>query len=982
MQRCLMITIHRLGLLQPPGASLNPTAPRLRRRNRDSKPKRPGCELVRPIGLVLGILALGATSARGADPPPNPEEFFEYRIRPLLVEKCYSCHSETASSGLMVNSRQALIQGGTLGPAIVPGKPAESLLIQAVDHTHSRLRMPLGEKLRRQEIADLVQWVEMGAPWPRAPAVLAPNSTGQEFAITETDREYWAFLPVRRPSLPTVKHARWPQTAIDHFILARVERAGLSPSRQASRRELIRRVSYDLIGLPPTPAEVDAFLQDGSPQAWSRLVDRLLESPHYGERWGRYWLDVARYAEDDLYGPEGNSQYLNAWRYRDWVIQAFNQDMPFDLFVKAQIAGDLLQPEDREKLLPGTGFLSLGVWYYGAVQAPQARADERFDRIDTVSRGFLGLTVGCARCHDHKYDPIAFKDYWALDGIMASTVYREYPLAPAETVAAYRKHQKNGKALEDSIKEYLDKQSVQLSEMLAWKTARYLLATWKSLQDPELSRAQMARAEGIDPELLEAWFSYLTGEERRHPYLGPWDNLRARGGTPEEATKVAEDFQALALAIFAEKKEADEKNHIILESNKPKVDPETAIYLPNGFRADDFCHICELTLEPIAREKYILWLDLFGATDLTNSFMKEDYGLFRLQGEKLESTLEGEWKSYLKTLRSRLEASKSSSPPPYAFIHGMADSPRPGDSRIHLRGNPYDLGDRTPRRFLTVLSSGQPQPIDQGSGRLQLAEAIASHPLSARVMVNRLWQNHFGQGIVRTPGNFGRLGSPPTHPELLEYLTHRFIQGNYSVKALHREILLSATYRQSSRYSKAAAAKDPENRLLWRANRRRLDAEALRDSILSIAGNLGPSIGGASVDLTKDERRRSVYGQVKRSRLDSMLALFDFPDPSLSSQQRAVTNVPSQKLFFLNSRLVWDQAGILADRVHRQGNPVDGQTVNRAYRLIFGRQATQEERELALNFMETVPARDNPASDQLRQYLQTLLSSNEFLFVD
>ena len=260
--------------------------------------------------------------------------------------------------------------------------------------------------------------------------------------------------------------------------------------------------------------------------------------------------------------------------------------------------------------------------------------------------------------------------------------------------------------------------------------------------------------------------------------------------------------------------------------------------------------------------------------------MKEDYGLFRLQGEKLESTLEGEWKSYLKTLRSRLEASKSSSPPPYAYIHGMADSPRPGDSRIHLRGNPYNLGKTTPRRFLTVLGGGLPQPFNQGSGRLQLAEAIASHPLSARVMVNRLWQNHFGQGIVRTPGNFGRLGSPPTHPELLEYLTHRFIQGNYSVKALHREILLSAAYRQSSRHSEAAAAKDPENRLLWRANRRRLDAEALRDSILAIAGRLSRSIGGASVDLTKDEHRRSVYGQVKRSRLDSMLALFDFPTPA------------------------------------------------------------------------------------------------------
>ena len=950
--------------------------------NRATVPNRPVCRRVRCLGLMLAMLALGTVVARGALAAADPEDFFELRIRPLLVEKCYSCHSETASSGLKVNSRQALIQGGTLGPAVVPGNPAASLLIQAVDHTHSRLRMPLGEKLPAQQIADLIRWVEMGAPWPGSLVEAPSNSTDREFAITDKDRQYWAFLPIQRPDLPAVRDTGWARTAIDRFILAGLEKAGLSPSPQAGRRELIRRLSYNLIGLPPTPAEVDAFLQDPSPQAWSRLVDRLLESPHYGERWGRYWLDVARYAEDDLYGPAGNSRYPNAWRYRDWVIQAFNRDMPYDLFVKAQIAGDLLQREDRDKLLAGTGFLSLGVWYYGAVQAPQARADERFDRIDAITRGFLGLTVGCARCHDHKYDPIAFDDYWALDGIMASTVYREYPLAPEETVKAYKEHDKNVKALDDSIKKFLDEQSVQLSEMLAWKTARYLLATWKSLQDPDLSRDRLAQAEGIDPELLEAWFAYLTSEERQHPYLQAWDELRARGGTLADATRIAEDFQALALAVFAEKKEADEKNHIILESNKPKVDPETAVYLPNGFLVEDICHICELTLEPIPREKYILWLDLFGATDLTNSFMKEDYGLFRLQEEKLESYLEGEWKTYLTALRSRLEGLKSSSPAAYAYIHGMADSARPGDSRIHVRGNPYDLGDTTPRRFLAVLGNGRPQPLDQGSGRLQLAEAVAGHPLSARVMVNRIWQHHFGQGIVRTPGNFGRLGAPPTHPELLEYLTHRFIRGNYSVKALHREILLSAAYRQSSLHREAAAAKDPENRLLWRANRRRLDAEALRDSILAIAGTLSPDIGGDSVDLSTDARRRSVYGQVNRSKLDSMLALFDFPDPSLSSQQRAVTNVPSQKLFFLNSKLVWEQAGILADRVHGKGDRLDGHTIDRVYRLIFGRQATREEHSLALNFMETVEAGNNPPTDPVRQYLQTLLSSNEFLFVD
>ncbi len=304
-------------------------------RDPESKPNRLGWGGFRQTWAALGILSLSLTHAWGADPSRNPEEFFEFRIRPLLVEKCYSCHSETASSGLKVNSRQALLLGGTLGPAIVPGKPAENLLIQVVDHTHDRLRMPLGGKLQEQEITDLVRWVEMGAPWPGAPAEIAPKPTGQEFTISQKDRDYWAFLPVQRPALPTVSNTQWPQSAIDLFILARLEKASLNPSPPAARRELIRRLSFDLVGLPPAPEEVDAFLQDHSPQAWTKLVDRLLESPHYGERWGRFWLDVARYAEDDLYGPEGSSEYANAWRYRDWVIQAFNRDMPFDLFVKA-----------------------------------------------------------------------------------------------------------------------------------------------------------------------------------------------------------------------------------------------------------------------------------------------------------------------------------------------------------------------------------------------------------------------------------------------------------------------------------------------------------------------------------------------------------------------------------------------------------------------------------------------------------------------
>ena len=912
----------------------------------------------------------------------DSNDFFELRIRPLLAKKCYSCHSEIISSGLRLDSRDGLIRGGTLGPAIVPGKPEKSLLIQVVDHSHQRLRMPLGEKLKDNEIVDLTHWIKIGAPWPENfISSVSSNKTNQEFTISENDKNYWAFQPVQLPQLPKIENKNWPQSPIDYFILAPLEKLDLNPSQPAANRELIRRITFDLIGLPPTPSEIDVYLNDKSPQAWTKLVDRLLGSPHYGERWGRHWLDVARYAEDDIFGPEGNSEYLNAWRYRDWVIGTFNDDMPFDLFVKSQIAGDLLQTENREKLLAGTGFLGLGIWYYNVLEPPQARADERFDRIDAITRGFLGLTVGCARCHDHKYDPIAFEDYWALDGIMASTIYKEYPLSPPEVVETYKKHEKNVKGMESSIKDFLNQQSIQLSEMLAWKTSRYLIATWKLLKNPNLSFSTLAQSEEIDQELLEGWFKYLTSYEKQHPYLKEWDKLRTEGGSLERVQTIAADFQSLALTIFSEKKIQDEKNKIILESNKPKKNPNVA-YLPNGFLPEEGCGICEVAIEPIDREKYILWLDLFGNTDLTNSFMKEEFGLFRLQGKNLERFLEGEWKIYLDTLRSQLDDLKKSEPPKYAYIHGMTDSPRPQDSQVHVRGNPYDLGVKTPRQFLTVLTKEKPKPFKNGSGRLQLAESIANQSLTARVIVNRIWQHHFGQGIVQTPSNFGRLGESPSHPELLEYLTHHFIQHNYSIKALHREILQSATYQQSSQNSAAHHAKDPENRWLWRTNRRRLDAESLRDSILSVSGRMNSSIGGASVNLSKDESRRTVYGQVKRSKVANVLTLFDFPDPSLSSQQRLVTNIPSQRLFFLNSDLVWNQAGVLAKSLNLDEKPIGSQTVNEVYQLMFGRKPSSSEITLAMNFMNPNNLYSKHQLIALQQYLQILMSSNEFFFID
>lgn len=931
-----------------------------------------------PLLVLLILSPLSAGS--GQD---SPIEFFEKKVRPLLAEKCFACHQDLASGGLRLDSREAVLKGGKLGPAIVPGNPDGSLLIQAVRHTHLRIKMPMGrEKLGEQEIRHLEAWIKMGVPWPQEKSAAPPKAEGKRFAITAKDRTHWAFQPCHKPVIPEVKDKAWPKRPTDNFVLARLEAEGLKPVNAADKRTLIRRAYLDLIGLPPTPTEVEAFVKDESPDAYARVVDRLLASPHYGERWGRYWLDVARYGEDDIRGLSQES-YANAWRYRDWVIQAFNEDMPYELFIKAQLAGDLVEGVDNDKLIAGLGFLGLGPWYYDIAEPPQARADERDDRTDAISRGFLGLTIACARCHDHKYDPISMKDYYALAGVFASSEYREYPQAPPDAVAAYKKHQRKIKEVEKAFQEFEKAQSQQLGDILARKSARYLMAGWAVLRNPKSPASTVARQERLDAETLDRWVKYLGTPEKEHPYLAKWNALLAAGGTREEVERVAAEFQETVLVVLREKKAIDEENHIILAQSRPRRDPEMMKSLPNGFETyEDFCPGCNVALIPIAREKFILWRDLVEEGTHGDGAYGKTGGILYFSGELLERFLAPEWKSHLESVRAELAALKKSSPPQYPYIHGIAESRNATNLRIHLRGSPYNLGEDVPRRFLEVLSEGEPAPFTKGSGRLELAEAIARHPLAARVMVNRIWQHHFGYGIVRTPSNFGQLGERPTHPELLEYLMARFIENKFSIKAMHREIMLSATYQLSTDYSQADAALDPDNRLYWRANRRRLDVEALRDSLLYVAGALDLTIGGPSAPLDEKNSRRTVYGRVSRFQLDRLLALFDFPSPASSAEQRNVTNIPLQSLFFMNSDLVWQQAGRLADRLRGLRTADDEARICEAYRLLFGREPTETEIQLGLQFLREAAPKSSNEPTPWHQYAQVLLSSNEFLFVN
>ena len=790
----------------------------------------------RPVCCWLGWLAavlvfLGNGTVTAADEPvatPEQLEFFETKIRPLLVEHCFECHSAEApkgiKGGLQLDSRAGLLKGGDNGPGIDPAKPDDSLLLQAV--RWQGFEMPPKGKLPPAELQALADWVKQGAPWPAASPA---NSTGKPRVIdwTTVRDEHWAWRPIRRPDVPAVppaaspnpERADWVRNPIDAFVLEKLLSAGLAPSPPAEEPVLLRRVYLDLIGLPPTPAEVDAFVEASArdPEAaLSEVVDRLLARPAYGERWGRHWLDLARYS--DIAGNFGGPPIPHAWRYRDWVVTAFNADLPYDQFVRAQIAGDLLGHESAA----ATGFFALGPTYVSDGGDPdataQAQSETLDDRVDTLSRALLGLTVSCARCHDHKFDPIPQLDYYSLAGVFQNTRLAEHPLVPAETVALFQAHQQQIGQLDQKLK--------ALDETLK-----------KEARDP----------------------------------------------TPDEA--------------------ADRE----------------------------------------------LWATLLA---------------------QLQKTI----------------------PPMYPIAHGLAESGS-ADMAVAIRGNLRKPGPVAPRRFLRILTGAEPALFQQGSGRLDLASALTaeSNPLLARVFVNRVWMHHLGRALVRTPSNFGIMGEAPTHPELLDWLASEFQQPTgggvpWSIKRLHRLIVLSNTWRQSSRSNERGMSLDADNRLLWRANPRRMDVEVWRDTLLAVTGELDSSVGGPSVENLLASPRRTLYGTINRNSDQGIsqvfLRLFDFPAARASSEGRAFTTIPQQSLFLMNSPFMAERARQLARRLQAEF-PTDAERVPALYARLYSRMPTAEELQIGLAYL-AAPSEPMPG-DQLsrwEQYAQVLLSANELMFVE
>lgn len=879
------------------------------------------------LPLLLAVSVSTAAAQQDA-------EFFETKIRPLFAANCYACHTQTAMGGLRLDSREAAMAGGKSGAVIVPGNPAGSVLIQAVKRTHATLKMPPTAPLQAAEVALLEEWVKAGAVFPES----KPVASSKGFAVTGEHRKFWSFQPLSAATPPKAANTSWVKNGVDAFVLTKLSENKLEPNPPADRTALLRRVTLDLTGLPPTPEEAEAFRNDKSPDAFAKVVDRLLASPHYGERWARHWLDLARYS-DGLLAAGTDTPLPNAFRYRDWVVDAFNRDMPYNTFVKAQIAADLLPSAQREALMPGLGF--------------QAIVTSANDQVDTTTKVFLGMTVGCAQCHDHKYDPIPTRDYYSLLGVFRSSAGDQYPLVSAAEAKAFEAQKKKVDTQKELINDFIVEQQKLLADTLARHTANYIISAWKKMQ------GQTAELNGLDEETLNRWVEYLKSRDKEHPYMKDLYAVLDAKPSEDQVREAARKYQAFVLELFDESKEVDDKNYVAFGGKKGMKDERTRQYT----------NIVSL---PVL--KFYQWRELASGPYNIDGF-RAPAGIYYYSAKEMDRWIGGFAKTHLETLRAELKALEAQSPPQYPFLHTLKEGPKPADVKIAIRGDSKTLGEVAPRRFLSVLCDDEAKRFTKGSGRLELAEEIASHPLTARVMVNRLWQHHFGAGIVRTPSNFGQMGERPTHPELLDYLARKLVESNYSLKAVHREILLSSTYALSAANQTTAAQVDPSNRLLWRANARpRLDMESLRDSVLAVSGNLDKTRGGAPKPLGDENKRRSLYLTVSRTRLDTTMSLFDFPDPNATTEERPTTIGPLQGLFFLNSQFIAGQAKALAARVEKEGGFDAGARIRRAYALLFAREPDADELRLGIEY--TAKGNSN-----WPRYLQVLLGSGEFTSV-
>lgn len=1067
------------------------------------------------IAFILSALGLAPVCAQDF-------EHFEKRIRPLLAEKCYACHSAatTALGDLRLDSRDAARAGGTRGPAVVPGQPEASWLLKAVSYTDLDVRMPPRGKLSDDEIAALRRWIADGAADPREDAAAAAV---EEAPTVEDGRNFWAFQPVDKPAVPAVARRDWVLSPVDAFILRKLDEAGLEPAAPAGKAALLRRVTFDLTGLPPTRDELESFLADSSPDAFEAVVERLLASPQYGERWARHWLDLVRYAETN--GHEFDNNKLDAWRYRDYVVRAFNQDLPYDTFLTEQIAGDLLPKprvrEDNGELESpiGSGFW----WLWEVLNSPtdsvKARADQVDNQIDVLSKSMLGMTLACARCHDHKFDPLPTRDYYSIAGILHSTQLRETlidgPARRAEAHASLQSAARTSRRLRNEAgdAEMLSKlrESIELQAPLtaalddlaagketAWTA--YLREVLDEPSDPLYPLARLSTQAGEFPQRLKAvreeMDEWVTKSHPAHPLwterddeiheefgatlrqewelegyafsgeFGPrpegvqpvagatGQRRKTNGPRPEllgdslasgagEATGILFTRKFVMPARYVHVRMSGTTSRKGQKESSPlrftiwADDHPSAIAVPSGperYRWHTLPMVKERGREcylqivdrsrtghiaidqivfsddsepppirhrPMAGVVALLERDYDSRRDVIAAYeawarTQTDPAVFGLLAPRIDHS-----ESFGTPEREVLTASSrdhSALPVPAYAMSSMDDKPR--NIRIHNRGNHKNLGDEAPRQFLTVIAGEDQEPFSNGSGRLELAEWVArpENPLTARVMVNRVWKHHFGQGIVRSVDNFGKTGDRPTHPELLDYLAAEFVASGWSIKHLHRSMVLSSTYRMSSRASASAEASDPDNKLLSHMPVRRLEAEAIRDTILELSGRLDRTIGGPPVaphiSEYQDGRgkpktgpldgdgRRSLYVGVRRNFLTPLFLAFDYPLPTTTAGRRGTSAVPAQALILLNNEFVNQQAQRWGK--NQAAMPAtDEERLDDMYWRAFARAPTESETADSLAFLATQAGEygEDGVAEAWGDLAHVLVNSAEFIFV-
>jgi hypothetical protein len=926
------------------------------------------------VGLLAMILApMPAIADDGI-------AFFESKIRPVLIKECYSCHSSEAKrlkGGLRLDSRAGVLKGGDSGPALVPGKPDESRLLEAL--RYDGIEMPPKSKLPVEVIADFEKWVSLGAPDPRD-GKAAPVKAGIDI---EAARRSWAYQQPRRHEAPPVTDADWPRTDIDRFILSSLEARGLRPTRDADRATLARRLHYDLIGLPPTPEEVASFVADGSPDAYEKLVDRLLASPRFGERWGRHWLDVARFGESlTLRG----FVLKQAWRYRDYVIDAFNADMPFDQFIREQIAGDLLPSSsltDRRRQLVATTFLVLGNTNLEEQDKKQLVMDVVDEQLDTIGKAFLAQTIGCARCHDHKFDPIPTRDYYALAGILRNTRTLEHanvskwlekplPVSPEEE-AVLRDHDQRIAAFEARVKAERDRMVAQGKTLALGREVIGVGDLPGIVVDDSRARkvGDWKQSKAVSPYIGAGYVhddSSGKGEKTLtfqpdFPEAGKFEVWLAYTSAANRAT-------AVPVTILS----ADGEKTVMVDMRAaPPIDGRFTSLGQYSFEKNGqgYVMVSNEATEGCVAVDAVVFIPVDEAA--------KNNGLAHAQSEQ----------ETLRKLEAELKRMKANAPKRDMVIT-IAEEAEIGDARVHIRGSVDNLGDLAPRGFLRVATYGEvPTFPARESGRRELADWIGgrANPLTARVTVNRVWHWLFGAGIVRTTDNFGTAGEAPSHPELLDDLATRFMDEGWSVKSLIRRIVLSRTYRLSTADDPRALAADPENRLLWRMNRRRLDAECIRDTILSVSGQLRFEMGGSAFPpslgsdygFNKEDNRRSVYIPVFRNALPELFEVFDFADPSMVVGRRDSSIVAPQALFLMNHPFVMDQARLAARRLLAEAGLDDEGRVTRAYQRTLGRPPTDPELRIGLDFVAQGSTRSEEAWATL---FQALFSSIDFRYIN